>query len=211
MVISLHTLVDQGNVVLHDVSWEFYEQISRELADRHNHITFDNGDLEIMAPVFLSHESWKSWIGQMIEIVCLERNIAARTAGEMTLGRKDLAKALQPDESYYIQTVSAVSGKKKINLKKDPPPDLAVEVDITRSSIPREPIYAALKVPELWRFNGKKLIILRLDSGQYRTSKSSSAFPFLPMAEFEKFLRRFETQPQTFVARAFRDWVKSLE
>src|SRR5271154_6342371 len=135
MGISLDTLVDHGHIVIHDVSWGFYQQISEELEDRKVHITFDNGDLEIMAPAFMGHESWKNRIGLLIEIMCLEREIEIRPAGEMTLDRKDLAKATQPDESYYIRHADEIGGNKvRVDLKKDPPPDLAVEIDTTRTS-----------------------------------------------------------------------------
>lgn len=94
----------------------------------------------------------------------------------------------------------------------DPPPDLAIEVDITSRSIAREPIYAALGIPELWRFVGLRLIVLhRGADGKYRAASKSNAFPFLPMDKFESFLLRLATEEQNPVLRKFRDWVKTLQ
>jgi Uma2 family endonuclease len=92
-----------------------------------------------------------------------------------------------------------------------PPPDLAIEVDITRRSIAREPIYAALGVPELWRYDGKRLHVLKLTAaGTYEVAAASLSFPFLPMADFERFVKRMLDEEQTKVLREFRDWVRKL-
>src|SRR5438067_2522393 len=92
-----------------------------------------------------------------------------------------------------------------------PAPDLAIEIDITRRSIPREPIYAALGVAELWRFDGQHLVVLLLDdSSKYRPAKRSSAFPFLPMDVFESFVHRMQLEEQTSVLREFQAWCRGL-
>ena len=91
-----------------------------------------------------------------------------------------------------------------------PPPDLVVEVDITSRSIKREPIYAALGVPEIWRFADGRLRVLKLKAGKYQVVKKSLGFPFLPMRGVEAFLLRLEDEDQTTVLRVFRDWVKTL-
>jgi Uma2 family endonuclease len=123
-----------------------------------------------------------------------------------------LKKGLEPDECYYVQHAADVEGKDELDLKKDPPPDLAIEIDITHRSIPRLPIYAALGVPEVWRFDGLKLTVLILgDDGKYRPATSSLAFPFLPMETFSSFLLRLASEPQIAVLREFRDWVKTLQ
>jgi Uma2 family endonuclease len=92
----------------------------------------------------------------------------------------------------------------------DPPPDLAIEVDITRRSIPREPIYAALGVPELWRFEKQRLVVRILQGDSYVDSDASLSFPFLPMQEFQRFVLRLNDEPRTVVVREFGAWVRSL-
>ena len=52
----------------------------------------------------------------------------------MTCDRQDLARGLEPDQCYYIQNEGKVWGKDHIDLQIDPPPDLAIEIDITSSS-----------------------------------------------------------------------------
>jgi Uma2 family endonuclease len=93
----------------------------------------------------------------------------------------------------------------------DLPPDLAVEIDITSRSVNREPIYAALRVPELWRFDGSRLHVLhRSSKGKYARQTRSLAFPFLPLFAFEKYVLRMNDKDQIHTLREFRKWVVNL-
>lgn len=204
------SLVDQQHIVLYDVSWSFYEHLLEELDNRPIRVTYDTGSLEIVRPLYI-REHWKKCIGQLIAFMCLERDIKAIPAGSATFKRKDKEKGLEPDECYYVQHADRIRFKGQLDLLIDPPPDLAVEIDITSRSIARQPIYAALGVPEIWRFDGKRLGVLRLAAdGQYHPQESSGVFPFLPMDGFNEFLMRFQTQEHNAVVRAFRDWVVRL-
>jgi Uma2 family endonuclease len=193
------------HLILHDVSWKLYTQLLREVGNRAIRMTFNEGELEIMSPL-PEHEKYKKRIGRMIEIISLESNIPMEPLGSTTFALEDLLKGLEADECYYIQHSAEIRGKKRLNLTIDPPPDLAVEVDITSRSIRREPIYAALGVPEIWRFANSRLAILHLGAkGTYRTASRSKSFPFLPITSFESFLLRLEDEEQTSVLREFRD------
>jgi Uma2 family endonuclease len=175
---SPNSLIDQQHIVLDDVSWEFYEHLLHEIGDRPIRVTYDSGSLEIMAPLNV-HEYWKTCIGQLIETMCLERDINMLPAGSTTFRRKDREKGLEPDECYYFQNINVMRKHRgEMDLTKDPPPDLAVEIDITSRSIAREPIYAALGIPELWRFDGSTLARSALDRiGEIQASKKQRPFP----------------------------------
>jgi Uma2 family endonuclease len=204
------SLVDQQHIVLDDVSWDFYERLLKEVGDRPIRITYDSGSVEIMAPLSI-HERWKWLVGQLIEMMCFERGIRIAAGGSTTFKRRAKKKGLEPDECYYVQQVNAVLTVSDLRSSKDPSPDLAIEIDITRRSIDREPIYAALGVPELWRFDGNRLHVLHLGkTGRYSERKSSQAFPFLPMDRFNLFLQRFESEDPHLVLSEFRDWVVRL-
>lgn len=198
------------HVLLHDVSWKLYQQLLKEVGDGTTRLTFDNGSLEIMSPL-PPHELMKKRIGRMIEIVSLELNISMIPLGSTTFISKDLQKGLEPDECYYIAHAPDIAGKKRIDLKIDPPPDLVLEVDMTSRSIKREPIYAAMGVAELWRFSDGRLRIHQLTRDrQYRVISRSPSFPFLPLRKFEGYLLRLNDEDQTSVLREFRDWVITL-
>ena len=197
------------HMVLHDVSWGFYEHLLEEVGDRPLRITYDNGSLEVMSPL-PEHEKSKKIIGRMIELLTLEMGIPMAGLGSTTFKREDLAKGLEPDECYYIQNEAQIRGKDRLELPQDPPPDLVVEIDISYRAVDRERIYAALGVPEVWRYDGLRLSGLRLGAnGRYETTEKSAAFPFLRIADLEPFLKMTGQTDETSIMRAFREWVRA--
>ena len=194
-------------IVLHDVSWELYERLVDELGDQHISINFDNGEMELMPPLHI-HEQWKKVIGGFVEILAVELNIPMRRLGQATFRRQDLAKGLEADECYYVQNEAKVRGKLTIDLSHDPPPDLAIEIDITHSSIDRQAIYVGLGIPEVWRFNRRRLTFLRLEKKGYKPIRRSAAFPFLASSDLKRFLDAWGTTDETTLYRRFRDWVR---
>ena len=204
-------LLDQQHIVLDDVSWSFYERVLEELGNRPTRVTYFCGRIEIMAPL-AEHESSKRYIGSLIDVLTLELNIASARFGSTTFRREDTQSGLEPDECYYFRNAARVRGMKRFDPAIHPAPDLAIEVDITSRSIAREPIYADLRVPELWRYDGFHITVLLLEpTGRYRTSAASSALPFLPMDKFETFVHRMEQEEQTTVMREFQTWARTLK
>lgn len=198
-------------VVLRGVSWELYEKILREIGDQPLYLTYDEGDLEILSPSRV-HERWKTLIGRLLELLTLERNVPIESLGSTTFKRADLAKGLEPDECYYIQHEAAVRGRDDVDLDRDPPPDLVVEVDIAHHAVDRERIYAALGVPELWKFDGHRLEAWVLGPDRaYRRQDHSRAFPELAMQDLQRFLDMRRDHDETTVMRAFRDWLRARE
>lgn len=197
-----------AKVVLRGVSWSFYENLLREVGNQRIFITYDRGNLEIMAPSPY-HERYKTLIARFIEILTLELNIPIVSGGSTTFRREDLERGLEPDECYYIQHEAQVRDTREVDLLRDPPPDLVLEMDYTPHTLDREGIYAALGVPEMWRYNLRRLeVLLRQPDGSYNPSSVSSAFPFLPLRELERFLLLRNSLDETTVVRTFRDWVK---
>ena len=158
------------------------------------------------------HELWGAWINRLIELICLDLMIKVATLGSTTFRSEKKRKGLEPDKCFYIQHADeglALDGEFDPAIHS--PPDLAVEIDITRRSIPRQPIYAARGVKELWRFDGQKLDVLHLGStGEYVVAAKSLAFPFLSMPEFTSFVLRMREPDQLRVLREFRAWVSTL-
>jgi len=154
------------------------------------------------------HEHAKTMLGDMVRIMAMERDMDVHALGSTTFRRQMLEKGLEPDECFYVQNHAKVWNKDDLDLDIDPPPDLVIEVEVTRRVIARLPIYAALGVPELWRQEGLKVVGLSLVEGKYEPIETSLAFPFLKPAELQRFLNRWPTIPQTAVLREFRDWVR---
>lgn len=203
------TLNAEERVVLEPVSWALYERLLAELGDsRGTRLAYDDGRLEIMSPSD-SHENVKKIAARVIEAYADAMGIDVQGYGAWTMNRKDKKKGLEPGECYYVQSFPAIADKKRLDPKHDPPPDLAIEVDISRSSLPKQPIYAAIGVPEIWRFDGKRFTIVRRDaSGSYVESQQSACFPDLPIDEVNRFVQIGLRSRQPAALRALREWMK---
>lgn len=192
---------------LSSIPWKTYVLYSDGLGPRHIRVTYDRGEMEIMIPSY-KHENKKRLLGRLVEALTEEMEIEIASSASMTCRRKDLRRALEPDESYWIANEPVMRGREDIDLEIDPPPDLVLEIEISRSTLNRMAIYAALRVPEVWRFDGEVLRVFLLSSrGTYRPSARSKAFPFLPLAEFAQFLTRTDVS-ETQLLRSFRSWVR---
>ena len=201
------SLDDVERLHLHFVSWELYEHFLKATAHRRVKITFDNGELELMSPL-PEHEKPSRTMCMMVITLAEETGIEISALGGTTLKLRKKLKGLEPDECFYIKSHSLIQGKKRLNLLKDPPPDLAIEIDITSWSIPRLPIYAALRVPEVWRYDATRVQCLHLTkSGEYREAEKSLSFPMLKPADLTRFIQQADTNLIP-AGKAFRKWVR---
>ncbi|MEH1931070.1 MAG: Uma2 family endonuclease [Nostoc sp.] len=198
----------EQRTVLHNVSWETFEALLRDTGeDRGSRFAYDCGVLEIMTPLF-EHENPKSNFGNFIIALAEELGIEVRSAGSTTLKRKISRRGIEPDTCYYIQNELAIRGKETLDLENDPPPDLAIEIDITSSSINKLGIYSALGVTELWRYDGQNLKFYQLIEGQYVECKFSIAFPIVSVSEISRFIEQSKTSGEIALLKSFRAWVR---
>lgn len=196
----------EQKLVLDNISWQTYQALGSALQDRNLHLTYDQGLLEIMV-ISPEHERWKGLFGLLVFTLARYFRMKIGVFGSFTHQRQDLARGLEPDQCFYLASLAAVRGKKKINLKRDPPPDLAIEVDITRSSLDRMAIYAALGVGEVWRFDGKVLQVHLLQAGAYQISESSPTFPDVPVTEVVQFLHLGQREDDVAMVEALEQWL----
>lgn len=197
-----------SGVLLQGIKWQTYQSLVRELESQPaKRLTYDNGTLEIFMPL-PPHETYKRLLGRLVEIVTEEMNLEIRSLSASTWSRRDLLKGVEADECYYIQNEAAVRGKMEIDLAIDPPPDLAIEIDITNPSLPRLPIYAALGVPEVWQFDGESFKILGLAAGEYATQSQSEALPMVTVEVVRGLLIQAQKMGETSWAKVVRQWAK---
>lgn len=206
MSVTLNQPTDR--MVLNNISWQTYQDLVRDLESEPGvRLTYDRGLLEIRMPLD-PHEIYKKLIGRMIEALTEELGIEIRSLGSCTWNREDLLRGLEADQCYYVQNEQQVRGKLQIDLKQDPPPDLAIKVDITTSSLNQLDIYADLGVPEVWIYNGTTLAIYHLQNQRYDRCPVSPTFPQLPPAEIVRFLELALTMGETSWMRSFRQWLR---
>jgi Uma2 family endonuclease len=199
----------EHRIVLRGVGWGGYQTLIDLVGDQPVRLTYDRGDLELMSPQ-PKHERKKSLLGQFVRILARELHIPVMPMGSTTWSREDLDKGLEADESFYLGDLERIRDPDNIDLDIDPPPDLAIEIEITRSTLDRIGIYGALRVPELWRFNGRALrVLLRQEDGSYQESPSSAAFPGVPMNDVAQFAIREGIRDENAFLDEFTAWVRS--
>ena len=201
--------VQPGNQLqLKHITWQMFETILAELGkNRSSRLSYSNGTLEIMVPC-MEHEVNKVLISDLVKILLEELDREFWPLGSTTLKNAKIAQGVEPDTCFYIQNEAAVRGKNRIDLETDPPPDLAIEIDITSRTQLNN--YAALGVPELWRYNGANLQISVLQDGKYIQSDRSLQFPNFPIAHLiPQYLEQSKTAGRNVAMKAFRGWVKA--
>lgn len=196
----------EQRVVMDNISWSTYLAILNDAENRRGRIAYDEGVLEIMSPS-KQHENAKTLIARMIEAYAEATGIEADGAGSTTFKREDLKKGFEPDECYYIENAETVLGKDELDLTIDPPPDLALEVDISRTSLKKFGIYEALGIPEIWRYHGDELQIFVLKSGEYVEVEQSEQLPGFPTRLACELLEQRQTATQSEIMRRFRKWL----
>lgn len=206
------SLAPGQRVTVADVSWEEYEALmdARDEAGRHFRLTYDQGSLEIM-PTSLAHELLKKILAILIEAWQVETGGEYIPGGNVTVKHEPKGRGFEPDECYYIQNWARMVGKPELDLDTDPPPDLVIEAEVSRTATGRLPVFAGLGVPEVWRYAGDRVVVLLLGpNGNYSESAASRAIPNFPFAEVPRFVAMAATDSFAAVSRAFRAWVRSL-
>lgn len=195
------------SLVFDAVTWAQYVGLGRLWEDRQIRLTYDRGQLEIMT-LSARHERWKHLLSRLIAAMADTLDINIAGFGSMTFKRRKLAKGLEPDECFWIQHEEQMRSKLEFDIIHDPPPDLVLEIEVSRSALNRMDIYAALRIPEVWRFNGRRIEAHLLgEKGIYEPIETSRAFSPLRPAELMPFLAQVDELGEVAMLRGFREWV----
>jgi len=203
---------DQGTLemrrLLYGVSWKDYLELLSATADLSLPHTYNEGTLEIMSPR-KDHDWVAKLIARMIEAYALVADLPIQSIGSTTLRASTGDRGLQPDQTYYLASEPLVRCKEAYDPKTDPPPDLAIEVDVTSTSVERMPIFAAIGVPEVWRVeSGRVRFYRRKSKTAYEAIEHSIAFPFLTPADLMRFAKRRAEIGENAIVREFVEWAK---
>lgn len=206
---AIDHLPEGATLVIHRVSWDEYERLLEDVSERsHLRISYDCGKLEIMSPL-PEHEEYGRFIDGLVRILSEELDLTVQNYGSATWKRQKLGKGAEPDCCYYVRNADRVIGKRKFDLESDPPPDIVVEIDVTNESLSKFSIYAALSVPEIWRYDGNKNQFYELASAGYCEIVESRFFPQLTPAMLADALEQSKSEGQTAALRAFRQRLRS--
>jgi len=204
-------LEGEQRVVLRGVGWGGYEALLTMIGDGHVRVTYDRGDAELMSPS-RDHEAYSRLIGRVVDTVTEELGIPCQGLRSTTWRKKVKDRGLEADDCFYLSSLPRIRVKRgNLDLNSDPPPDLAIEVEITRSALSRMGVYAALGVPEVWRFDGEILVIGHLQpDGTYKAVAASPGLPEIAPDEVVRWvLAGEETEDHSDWNRRFRAWVRA--
>lgn len=221
------------HVVLYELNWNDYERLLDARAAAHRRrlkMTYDRGTAEIYSPVLWipdppeddpttaagtamtignRHERCKKLLARMLESVALGWRISVVACGNVTLKRPELAQGLEPDECYYIQNANRVTDIRELDLTVDPPPDLAIEIESTRTIVDRWDLFHALGIPEIWCYDGERVrMLVRSDAPNYTEVNASRAFPLLTVERLSACLARVGTVDDTTLCLELLDWAR---
>ncbi len=206
---TVESVQTEREFVLHGISWQTYLALRDSTENEHVRMTYQAGELTMTSPS-KTHEQYASLIARLVDAWTEEMDIDIQSCRTATFKREDLQRGLEPDNCYYVANERLVRSKTELDLAVDPPPDLAMEIDLGGKTVDKLLMYAAFGVPEVWRFDGRNLQVFGLgEDGRYRLQVSSPSFPGLPPAEIEGVLRKLGTASETALVRSFRQWIRT--
>ena len=202
-------------IVIRGLSWDLYDQLSDAIGERQNvYLTFDGKNLELMTKGW-DHEDYKELFSRFVTFVTSELRVRSRAAGETTWKRPEIERALEADQCYYftpekLRIVMEARARKAKDIADIPNPDLAIEIDLSPSQVDRPGIYAALKVAEVWRFDGVSVVIERLEpDGTYAAAEMSL---FLPVRAEEicRWVEKEDSSNELAWEDRLREWARTV-
>ena len=202
-------------IVIRGLSWDLYDQLSNSIGERqHVYLSFDGKDLELMTKGW-NHADYRELFRRFVTVVTSELRVRSRAGGETTWKRPEIARGLEADQCYYftpekLRVVMEARARKAKDIADIPNPDLAIEIDLSPSQVDRPGIYAALKVAEVWRFDGVTVVIERLGpDGKYAAAEMSL---FLPVRAEEvcRWVEKEDSSNELAWEDRLREWARTV-
>jgi Uma2 family endonuclease len=209
-------IATEQRIILPNVSWQQFEQLLTELGiERQVRLTYSRGKLEMMTPVE-AHERCSKLLESLILVLMDELFMQVTTIAPVMLKHFELGYATEPDACYYFRNDATLRHKTELLIPQDPPPDLLVEVALTKSTIDKLPLYAMLGVREVWRYITTagddvlkgSLMIYHLQGDDYLEKRTSLNFPFLPATRILDFLEQSDSMSLASALRVLRAWIQ---
>lgn len=198
-------------LVVNAFSWDEYELLIQDLDGRRNpRLSYDCGSLEVVS-ISPGHDGYDRMVDAFVREFCEARGMECQAYGQATWKLKAVGKGAEADCCYYVQNARKVFGKQQIPLESNPPPDIVVEIDLTTDSSRKLRIYAGLRVPEVWIFDGKEFHFHELLEGKYTEIPGSKRLPGLSGAPMIEAFVMAETNGQTEALKAFRRRIQKLK
>lgn len=198
-------------ITFHNVSWEEYEDLLEQVGEAAGlRISFDDGTLKVMT-LSSKHEKYERFFEALVTAIRLRLRINILSFGSATMRKRKKRKGNEPDCCFYVQTADAIGNRIQIDFEIDPPPDIAVEVDVHHDSRDKFSIYAGLGVPEIWRFDEQAMIIYVLEQDRYEEVSASRALPMLTSQILTEVLTSLPDKGEFQALIAFDEWLQAQQ
>ena len=206
-------LPEHGSVTFREVSWDDYEELVEQVGEAPGlRITYDNGSLHVMS-ISAEHEKYPLFINSLIAGIRLRLRMNILAFGSATMRKLRKTKGLEPDACFYVQRAALIGNKIQLDFETDPSPDIVVEIDLHHDSRSKLGVYAALGVPEIWRYDGQEMTIYHLsqegDEQQYTAGDSSAALPMLSAMLLTEMIEQMRREGELSALLAFDEWLQS--
>ena len=196
-------------ITFRGITWEEYEELLDQVGEASGlRISYDSGTLTVttLSP---EHESYTRFLESLMTVIRLRLRINILSFGSATMRKRRKSTGNEPDACFYVQTAAVIGNRMHIDFAVDPPPDIAVEIDVHHDSLSKLNIYAGLEVPEVWRYDGEQLTILHLEGDRYVAQEGSRALPILTSRLLTEFLTRLREEGESPAILAFDAWLSS--
>jgi Uma2 family endonuclease len=204
-------LPEDTELIFHGATWEEYEELLDQVGEAAGlRISFNDGTLKVMS-LSSEHEKYVRFIEILIAAVRLRLRINIISFGSATMRKRRENKGNEPDACFYVQTAATIGNRIELDFSIDPPPDIAVEVDIHHDSTDNDAIYAALGVPEIWRYDEWAMTIYQLQEGEYVVAETSRALPMLNGEILTEYVNRMRQDGEFKALLAFDERLQSLQ
>jgi Uma2 family endonuclease len=204
-------LSDGACVTFPNVSWGEYEELLDQFIEPAGlRMGYYKGELTAMS-LSAEHENNARFIDQLITALKLRLRINIRSFGSWTMKKSKNQAGKEPDACFYVNTAAAIGNRINLDFATDPPPDIAVEVDIHHKTKNQLELYAALGIPELWVFDSGRLTIHLLEDDHYVEAETSKALPMLTASVLTDFLNRLPKDGEFQTLLAFDEWLRSIK
>jgi Uma2 family endonuclease len=201
-----------ATLIVHEISWEDFERVVDGLEEEgvHRRVCYDSGRLELVSPSN-RHEIHVRFFDRLVSEFARIRKIPVEMLGQTLWKKRALAKGIEADCCYFITNATFVAENYGFDVETGPPPDIAVEIDITSNSLRKLSIYAALLVSEVWRYDGKAVRIFELRESKYVEIDGSRFLPDLTAALLNEFVELCKLHGQTKALAAFGRRIRKHE
>lgn len=199
-----------AEVTFYNASWDDYEELLEQVGEASGlRISYNDGKLKVMS-LSSEHEKYAQFINRLISQISFRLRLNILFFGSATMRKQKRTKGNEPDACFYVQTADVIGNRIHLDFAVDPPPDVVVEVDVHHRSVENDPIYAALSVPEIWRYDERTVTMLHLQGDEYIPSERSLALPVLSAQTLTEYLTQMRQEGELAAILAFDEWLQSL-